>query len=139
MQKTDRHSKPVKGSSDRTFGIVMAVAFAFFGVTGLWKNPESILALSLLGLCSVFLLLAMTRATLLRPLNVAWTRFGHFLHTLVSPVIMALLFYLLITPIGILIRLSGKDMLRLKRHRQTESYWLIIDQHAQHSDMKKQF
>jgi hypothetical protein len=61
----------------------------------------------------------------LAPLNRLWAKFGHLLHMAISPVILGILFYLCISPIGLLMRLTGKDPLRRKFEPATKSYWIV--------------
>ncbi len=115
----------IKGSSDRTFGLVFA---ALFAVIGLWPLLSGagvrIWALAIAGL---FLALALVKPGLLSPLNRLWTQFGLLLHKVVNPLVMGLLFYLTVTPIGLLMRLMGKDPLGRRFDRSVESYWIARD------------
>lgn len=112
----------VRGSSDRTFGLVFTAVFA---IVGLWPltggGPLRIWAL---GVAAAFLAAAALRPKLLAPLNRIWTRIGHFLHRIANFVILALLFYLVITPTGLMLRLLGKDPLRLRFEPGARSYWI---------------
>ncbi len=111
-----------KGSSDRAFGLVFA---AVFTIAGLWPlaggGPVRIWAL---GLAVAFLAAVALRPKLLAPLNRIWTRLGRFLHCIANFVILALLFYLVITPMGLALRLLGKDPLRLRFEPGVRSYWI---------------
>ncbi len=119
------HEQPIQTSSDRSFGIVMGV---FFAIVGLWPvlfggTPRwwSI------GIAAAFTVLALVLPRVLAPLNRLWFRFGLFLNRIVSPIILGLMFYGVFTPIGLLLRLFGKDLLRLKLDKSTESYWIDRD------------
>ena len=111
-----------KGSSDRAFGLVFG---AVFTIAGLWPltagGPVRIWAL---GLAAAFLLAAAAYPRILAPLNRLWTRLGAFLHRIANFVILTLLFYLVITPMGLALRLLGKDPLRLRFDRGARSYWI---------------
>lgn len=130
MTETDRRrfhevferGGPPKRSSDRAFGIVFAVVFA---IVGLWPLLEqgSVRWWSL-GLALLFLAVAQVRPALLGPLNVVWTGFGLLLNRVVSPLVLGFLFYLTVTPIGLLMRMTGKDPLRLEFDPQAKSYWI---------------
>jgi len=112
----------VRGSSDRSFGLVFAAVFA---VIGLWPLlGDGGIRIWSLAISLVFLATAMLRPMLLAPLNRLWTRFGLLLHHVVNPIIMALLFYLVVTPTGLVMRALGKDILRLRFDRQAKSYWI---------------
>jgi len=112
----------VKTSSDRSFGLVCAAFFTFMTALGLWRGTGRWPIWLALACASA--LLAVVYPRLLAPLNWGWTRFGLLLHRVTSPIILAILFYGCITPIGFLMRLSGKDPLRLKYEPKAESYWI---------------
>lgn len=112
----------VEGSSDRSFGVVFAVVFFLIaawpllhGATPRWWA---------LGVAAVFALLAGMRPTLLAGLNRLWIKLGVLLGKLVSPVALGVLFYGVLVPIGVMMRLAGKDPLRLKRDSDADSYWI---------------
>ncbi|MBT3401824.1 MAG: hypothetical protein HN420_17765, partial [Rhodospirillaceae bacterium] len=71
-----------------------------------------------------FLAIAFLRPGLLAPLNRLWTRFGLLLHRIVNPIVMGFLFYLTVTPMALIMRALGKDLLRLKRDPEAKSYWI---------------
>lgn len=111
-----------QGSSDRAFGLVISAACA---VIGLWPlrtaQPLRVWAvLASAGLLAV----SLVSPVLLRPFNQLWTKIGFLLNKLVSPVITALLFYLVFTPAAVLLRLSGKDPLRLRMDENARTYWI---------------
>lgn len=112
----------VRSSSDRTFGVVFA---GFFTIVGLWPliggaGPR----LWCLGIAAAFAAVAFVRPGLLAPLNKLWTKFGLVIHHVVNPVVMGLVFYLTITPMGLAMRLLGKDLLNLKLDPKRKSYWI---------------
>ncbi len=112
----------VQGSSDRSFGLVFTAVFA---IIGLWPLlGDGGVRIWSLAICAVFLATALLRPTLLKPLNRLWTEFGLLLHHVVNPIIMGLLFYLVVTPTGLVMRALGKDLLRLRFDRQAKSYWI---------------
>lgn len=125
-----------KVGSERNFGLVFAVVFA---LVGLWPilggNGMRIWALAV---AAVFVLLAFVRPSVLRPLNLAWFRFGLLLGRIVSPVVMALIFFVAVTPTALIMRMFGKDVLRLRFDREAESYWIGRDDDPATS-MKNQF
>lgn len=116
------HRERVVGSSDRAVGLVFAaffaVAWAYSAVFGsggpLWTLIAS----------GAFLVVALVAPGLLGPLNRAWTRFGLILHRIVSPIVLGIMFFLVVTPIGLIMRAMGKDPLRLKRDPRCRSYWI---------------
>jgi uncharacterized membrane protein len=113
----------VKSSSDRSFGVVFAVVFAFIG---LWPFlfGGSVRWWSL-AIAAVFVVLAAVRPGLLAPLNRLWTKLGLLLNAIVSPLVMGLLFYVVFTPFALFMRLTGKDLLHLKRDPEAHSYWIL--------------
>ena len=77
------------------------------------------------GLAGLFLAAAWLRPAVLHPLNLIWLRFGLLLHAVVNPIVMALVFYGTVLPTGLIMRMMGKDLLRLKRQPDAESYWIV--------------
>jgi hypothetical protein len=112
----------VKPSSDRGFGLVIA---AFFLLMGLWPlvHAEAVRWWALV-LAAVFAFLALMWTAALGPLNRLWTKLGVFLYGVVSPLVLGLLFYATVTPIALLMRVVGKDPLRLRRDPDAASYWI---------------
>ena len=115
----------VIGPSDRRFGLTFAALFAAIGGVRLVLGHAY--ALWWLGAALVMFALALWWTAPLRPLNRLWLRLGLVLYGVVNPVVMALLFYSTIMPIGLLMRLCGKDPLRLRRDPDAPSYWLVRD------------
>lgn len=112
----------IKSSSDRAFGVVFAVVF---GAIGLWPLAQGgALRLWAVGLAALFLVLALVWPTSLHPLNRLWTRLGLLLHAVVNPLVMGLLFFGTVLPIGLILRLRGKDLLNLRRDPKARSYWI---------------
>jgi hypothetical protein len=120
----DRESV-AEGSSDRSFGFVFA---AFFALVGLWplvhKRPMRLWALYA-GVA--FLLVALAIPSILRPLNLVWTRFGRLLSKVTNPIITGIMFYVIFTPAAVVLRLLGKDLLRLKSDKGAATYWISRD------------
>lgn len=115
----------VKAGSERAFGFVFAVVFALVAVWPLISGGAPRWWALVVG--GVFVLVSLAAPGLLAPLNRLWFRFGQLLHKVVNPVIMGLLFFLTVTPIALLMRLTGKDPLRLRFDPQAESYWIERD------------
>ncbi len=108
--------------SERQFGIVMAAALALLSLLNLWRSGGWWhWALAIAALFATFAIFA---PNTLKPLNVAWFKFGLLLHRVINPVIMALLYYVSVVPTGLIMRALGKDLLRLKLDRTVESYWI---------------
>ena len=121
--------------SNRNFGIVFFVVFliiSFYpsiydGDITRWSLVVSI----------IFLILGLINSKILTPLNRLWFKFGIFLGRIISPIIMALIFFLVVTPIGLIMRLLRKDLLNLRYNKKSKSYW--IEKNDPKSKMKNQF
>ena len=125
----------IKISSNRSFGLVFFVVFL---IVALWplKSGEDFRLWSLT-LSIIFLILGVLNSKLLTPLNKLWIKFGIFLGAIVSPVIMGIVYFLVVTPIGLFMRLLGKDLLKKDKVKNVSTYWIKRDK--QKSTMKKQF
>ena len=124
----------VKISSNRSFGIVFFVVFlliAFYPLTNRADIRNWSVIISL-----IFLFLGLLNSKLLTPLNKIWFKFGIFLGKIVSPLIMGLIFFAVVTPIAFLMRILKKDLLNLK-FSKNNSYW--IEKSGPKSKMKNQF
>jgi hypothetical protein len=111
-----------KASSDRSFGFVFAIAFAFFALSPLLRGkPVRIWCLVVSG---IFLLIALVIPAILHPLNLLWTRLGQLISKVTNPIVTGLMFYLLFTPVAFMLRMFGNDLLRLKYAPQDTTYWI---------------
>ena len=120
-----RHTARIQTSSDRSFGFVFAAVFLIVGLYPLLHAAGiRIWAIVVSGL---FLLLAALAPRVLAPANRLWTKFGLLLHNIVSPIALGILFFLVVTPTGLLMRLFGKDPLRLRFDPAADSYWIKRD------------
>ncbi len=127
-------------SSPRNLGIVLAVVCGLIGFAkGMHDGYSS--AVLWLVLCCIFLALALWWQAPLKPLNILWHRLGLVLHAIVNPVVMGIIFFAVLTPTGMLLRLMGKDVLRLKKDETVESYWIKRQEFGvpETHDMKNQF
>jgi hypothetical protein len=113
----------IVAGSDRSFGVVMAAALAALTLLNAWHSGR--LWPWTGGLAGLFLAAGLLRPSVLNPLNRAWLKFGLLLHRVVNPVVMALLFYGTVLPTGLVMRMLGKDLLRLKRQPDADSYWIV--------------
>jgi hypothetical protein len=118
-----RPSEPAASSSDRSFGLVFAGFFALLTLHNWWHAGRAWPIY--VALAAVFLAAALLRPNLLHWPNRVWTKLGSLLGAIVTPIVMALLFFLVVTPVGLLMRLTGKDPLRLRGPRQGDSYWIV--------------
>ena len=124
----------IKISSNKSFGIVFFIVFILISLYPLLNGQE--IRLWALIISAVFLILGLLKSKLLTPLNKLWFRFGIFLGKIISPIIMGFIFFLVVTPIGLIMRLLGKDVLNLKYNKE-RSYW--IEKDGPKSKMKNQF
>jgi hypothetical protein len=124
----------MKKSSEKSFGIVFSI---FFSLIGLWPllNLSSVRVWSIV-LAFLFLATAFVYPKVLRPLNHIWIKLGDVLGKFISPIVMALIFFAIVTPISFLVRALGKDLLKLKFSKNT-SYWIRRKQNI--TSMKKQY
>jgi predicted membrane metal-binding protein len=127
VQKPDFHEDfrrddEVRVGSERGFGIVFAVVFAVVAVYPIW-NGDAIRWWAL-AIAIFFLAAGMFAPRLLRPFNRVWFAFGLLLHKIVNPLVMGLLFFATVTPTAIILRLFGKDPLRLRFDRDAKTYWI---------------
>ena len=125
----------VKISSIRNFGLVFFVVFLIVALLPL-KHDEDVRLWSL-GLSIIFFILGILNSKLLTPLNKLWFKFGIFLGVIVSPIVMGIVYFIVVTPIGMLMRFLGKDLLNTRKVKNTTTYWIKRDK--QHGTMKKQF
>ena len=126
-------SKKIKISSNKSFGIVFFLVFIIVGVYPLVSNEEFRLWALITAL--IFLILGLINSSILTPLNILWFKFGMLLGRIVSPVIMAFVFFCVVTPTGLIMKLFNKDLLKLKR-KNKKSYWI---ERKSKSEMKNQF
>jgi hypothetical protein len=112
----------VKPSSNRTFGLVFSAFFLLVAVLPVLRGHA--LRRWPLPLSAIFLLAALAAPNLLGPLNRAWTALGALLHAVVNPIILGVLFYLVFTPLGWVLRRMGKDFLRLRPAPEASTYWI---------------
>tara|TARA_B100000029_G_scaffold473352_1_gene514646 strand:- start:13 stop:390 length:378 start_codon:yes stop_codon:yes gene_type:complete len=123
-----------KISSNRSFGILFCIVFAIValwpvmsgGSLRIWPIPISL----------IFLVLGLVNSKLLNPLNFAWVKFGELLGRIIAPIVMAIIYFMIVTPIGLFMRLIGKDLLNTK-FSKVNSYWIKRDKNI--GSMKRQF
>ena len=124
----------IKIGSNRSFGIVFFAVFLIIAIYPLINSGE--LRLWSLIISIIFLVLGLVNSKILNPLNKFWFKFGIFLGKIISPFVMGIIFFLVVTPIGLLMRLLNKDLLNLK-FNNSHSYW--IEKTEPRSKMKNQF
>tara|TARA_B100000780_G_C20920853_1_gene366852 strand:- start:326 stop:697 length:372 start_codon:yes stop_codon:yes gene_type:complete len=121
-------------SSNKSFGIVFFLFFLIISIYPLLTENE--IRLWALIISIIFLLLGLANSIILNPLNKIWFKFGILLGSIVSPIIMAIVFFIVVTPTSIIMRLLGKDILNIKKNKK-KTYW--IDKSGAKSKMKNQF
>ena len=124
----------IKISSNRSFGIVFFIVFLLIALYPLINKGE--IRLWSLIISFIFFILGILNSKILTPLNKLWFKFGIFLGKIVSPIIMGIIFFFVVTPTGVLMRIFGKDILNLK-YNNNKSYW--IQKTGPKSKMKNQF
>ena len=120
--------------SNKNFGVVFFIVFLIIALYPLLNSEE--IRIWSIAVSFLFLILAWINSQILTPLNKLWFKFGILLGKLISPIIMGIIFFLVVTPIGLIMRLLGKDLLNLK-FNENKSYW--IKKNDPKSDMKNQF
>ncbi len=124
----------IKIGSNKSFGIVFFLVFLLISVYPLTNN-QAIHYWSLI-ISLIFLILGLLNSVLLSPLNKLWFKFGLFLGKIISPLVMGLIFFFVVTPIGLIMKLIKKDLLNLK-FNNNKTYW--IEKTEPKSKMKNQF
>ena len=125
----------VKISSNRSFGFLFFIVFLAISLWPLKSQEDLRLWAFILSL--TFLVLGILNSKFLTPLNKLWHKFGIFLGTIVSPVVMGIVFFIVVTPVGLIMRFLGKDLLRINKSKFVSTYW--ISREKQNNTMKKQF
>ncbi len=123
-----------KINSNKSFGLVFFVVFFLIALYPLVNNQN--IGFWSLSISFVFLILGLMNSKILTPLNKLWFKLGIFLGKIISPFIMGMIFFLVVTPIGFIMRILGKDLLNLK-YNNNKSYW--IEKNEPKSKMKNQF
>jgi|TARA_B110000444_G_C18771477_1_gene562773 hypothetical protein len=124
----------MKRSSEKSFGILFSLVFF---IVSIWPLLEgNTIRFWALSLSFIFLIIAFLKQELLKPLNNIWINFGETLGKIIAPIVMALIFFLVLTPLSFIIRIFGKDLLSLKFSNE-KSYW--IKREKKINSMDKQF
>ena len=124
----------IKLPSNRNFGIVFSIVFL---IISLWpllsQNDIRIWSLIIAG---IFLVLGFINSKLLLPLNKIWFKFGIFLGNFIAPIVMGIIYFMVVTPTGLIMKMLGKDLLNLKKDDK-DTYW--IEKDNSNNDLKNQF
>ena len=124
----------MKKSSEKSFGILFSIVFFLIAIWFFLEDGE--IRFWALALAFIFLFVAFLKKELLKPLNIAWIKLGEVLGKIIAPLIMALIFFFMLTPLSFIIRIFGKDLLKLK-HSKDNSYWVKREKNI--TSMDKQF
>ena len=121
-------------SSNRSFGIIFFIVFLLISVWPI-MDGQALRVWSLV-ISLIFLILGILNSKILTPLNLAWIKLGEILGRFIAPVVMAVIYFLIVTPIGLFMRIIGKDLLNIK-FSQNSSYWIKREKNL--GPMKRQF
>ena len=122
-------------SSNRSFGLLFFIVFILVGLWPVIKGETANIYLILISL--FFLIFGLINSKILSPFNKAWIKFGEILGLIIAPIIMALVYFIILTPISLIVRMFGKDLLGLKFLKKQDTYW--IKRVKKLGTMKKQF
>ena len=128
------NNQNIKLPSNRSFGLLFFIVFLVISIWPLSYDGE-IRIISLI-ISIIFLILGLINSNILKPLNFIWMKFGMLLGRIISPVILGIIFFFVVTPTGLIMRLLGKDLLNFK-YNNHKSYW--IEKDGPKSKMKNQF
>ena len=126
--------KDIKIGSNRNFGVVFFVVFLLIGLWPILRGNE--LRIWAIVISLIFLILGILNSKILTPFNKVWFRFGIFLGNFISPIIMGIVFFLVVTPTGLIMKLFRKDLINLRKNNSS-TYW--IEKKDIKSSMKNQF
>ena len=122
-------------SSNRSFGLLFFIVFIVVGLWPIIKGEEANIYLILISL--FFLIFGLINSKILSPFNKAWIKLGEILGLIIAPIIMALVYFIILTPISLIVRMFGKDLLGLKFLKNQDTYW--TKRKKKIGTMKKQF
>ena len=125
----------IKMSSNRSFGLLFFIVFLAISLWPLISQGDLRLWAFILAL--IFFILGILNSKFLTPLNKLWMKFGLFLGSIVAPLVMGIVYFMVVTPVGLIMRSLGKDLLRMKKNKSAATYW--IDREKQNDTMKRQF
>ena len=124
-----------KKVNNRSFGILFFIVFLLIGLYPILNEGKPNIYFLLLSL--PFIILGLLNSKFLTPLNKAWLKLGEILGMIIAPIIMAIVYFFILTPISLLVRILGKDLLSIKFNKKLETYW--INRKKNLGPMKKQF
>jgi len=122
-------------NQNRSFGLLFFIFFLALALWPLTKKGE--INLYLIAIALIFLVLGLLNSRILSPLNKAWIKLGEILGRIIAPIVMAIVYFLILTPISLLVRLFGKDLIGVKFSSDIKSYW--VKRKKRLGSMDKQF
>ena len=122
-------------NQNRSFGLLFFIVFLALALWPLTKKGE--INIYLISIALIFLVLGLLNSKILSPINKAWIKFGEILGRVIAPIVMAIVYFLILTPISLLVRLFGKDLIGMKFSNDIKSYWIKRKKHI--GSMDKQF
>jgi hypothetical protein len=124
----------MKNSSNKSFGILFFIVFLIIGLWPLYhSNPIRLWSVIV---AVIFLILGLSNSRILLPFNKAWVKFGELLGKIIAPIVMFVVFFLILTPLSLVVRIFKKDLLKVKYSKE-KSYWIKREKNI--GSMKKQF
>ena len=124
-----------KKSNNRSFGILFFIVFLILGLYPTLKGNSP--NIYLISISIPFIILGIINSKILTPLSNAWIRLGEILGIIIAPIVMAIIYFFILTPISLIVRIFGKDLLSIKFDKQVNTYW--INRKKNINSMKKQF
>ena len=124
-----------KKSNNRSFGILFFIVFLILGLYPTLKGNSPNIYFIFISI--PFIILGLINSKILTPLNNAWIKVGEILGMIIAPIVMAIIYFFILTPISLIVRIFGKDLLSIKFNKQVNTYW--INRKKNINSMKKQF
>ena len=124
-----------QNTQNRSFGLLFFIVFLAFALWPLTKKGE--INLYLISIALIFLILGLLNSKILTPLNRSWIKFGELLGRVIAPIIMGIVYFIILTPVSLLVRLFGKDLIGMKFNNNLKTYWIKRKKHL--GTMDKQF
>ena len=124
-----------KKSNNRSFGILFFIVFLILGLYPTLKGNSP--NIYLISISIPFIILGIINSKILTPFNNAWIKLGEILGMIIAPIVMAIIYFFILTPISLIVRIFGKDLLSIKFNKQVNTYW--INRKKNINSMKKQF
>ena len=124
-----------QNTQNRSFGLLFFIVFLAFALWPLTKKGE--INLYLISIALIFLILGLLNSKILTPLNKSWIKLGELLGRIIAPIVMGIVYFAILTPISLLVRLFGKDLIGMKFNNNLKTYWIKRKKHL--GTMDKQF